>query len=140
MRIKKRMAVYMASSVAAAVLVVPGAMFLGSQSGAVASTSAARVAPHIFVQANHLTGRVIKNGTGHHDIKVGAFSDGCDHAYGTVNQCVPLKAPDNKPVTCTYLKQEGYLKQGLLVHHDRLHLVKAGRTTKSSKGLLLTSC
>ena len=141
MKLKKKVAVYMASTVGAAAIVVPGAVILGSYAGAVAApqTTAVVHLSHdpMHTQANHLTGRVLKHGANAKAVTtVQAFSDGCNHNYGTPTQCVPLRAPGDKPVTCSYLQAAGYLNGGLVVHRDSLNLLATGKHT----GALLTGC
>lgn len=80
---------------------------------------------HVVEQANQLSGKVIPVGK---DVAVPVtpFVDGCDRGYGTPGQCVPLRAPGNRPVTCHYLLEAGWLKTPLAYTNDHLHLVVHG--------------
>jgi hypothetical protein len=50
--------------------------------------------------------------------------DGCNRAYGTASQCVPLLAPGGKAVTCAYLKSSGLFARPLVVVDDPWGLLK----------------
>ena len=87
-------------------------------------TGVVRVAPpHVVPQAQGLTGAVLAP-QAPRTVAVQPFSDGCDHGYGSNAQCIPLRAPGNMPVTCSYLRSAGYLP--LTVNVDHLHLVRRG--------------
>lgn len=68
--------------------------------------------PHIINEAHGLKGRVLKHGNGK-PVKVAAFSDGCEHAYGLPTQCLTLRAPGNKVWTCTLVHP--YFPAGIAV-------------------------
>lgn len=110
-----------------------GAVALGlNVSGAKADTATgarrqARVAPHVQQQAQSLQGRVLPTQL-NRTVAVGPFADGCDRGYGRPDQCVPLRAPGNLPVTCAYLRRAGFLSRPLVVHDDHLHLSR-GRSS-----------
>ncbi|GAA2600996.1 hypothetical protein GCM10010435_95470 [Winogradskya consettensis] len=54
-------------------------------------------------------------------VKMPAFADGCNHAYGTRNQCVPLEFPPGTTDKCTWLKSHGFKK--LTVQGKDTHLL-----------------
>nr|WP_042403236.1 hypothetical protein [Streptacidiphilus carbonis] len=67
-------------------------------------------------------GRTVRNGTGPSRVPVPANVDGCDHDYGTVNQCVPWTvAGSTTAERCAWLAAHGF--GPLKVHGtDRQHL------------------
>lgn len=114
-----------ALAAAALVLTVTGTASNTEASGNPAPTP---VAPHILEQARQLTGRTLPHGADR-PVPVASFSDGCNHNYGGPTQCLPKRAAGNKPLTCAYLKAEGWLKHPVTVHIDSAHLVtKPGST------------
>ncbi|GAA2481328.1 hypothetical protein [Winogradskya humida] len=54
-------------------------------------------------------------------VKMPAFADGCNHAYGNRNQCVPLKFPPGTTDKCTWLKKHGF--KNLTVQGKDNHLL-----------------
>lgn len=97
---------------------VPQGPTPSSQAGVVRA-----VPPHVVPQAQNLTGAVLAP-QAPHVVGVQPFSDGCDRGYGTSVQCIPLRAPGNQPVTCSYLRLAKYLP--LKANVDHLHLVRNG--------------
>lgn len=147
MRIKKRVAIYMASTVGAASIVIPGAIILGGQGGtaAIAAPNHRVAVVHLshdpmHAQANALTGKRLTLGVNASPHKVAVFSDGCNHAYGLPTQCIPLRAPGNQPMTCAYLAKAGFLTNGLVVRKDPLGLLRVGEYRTTKTGTLLTHC
>lgn len=146
MRIKKRMAVYMASTIGAAAIVIPGAIALGGQSASTAANAAStRAVVHLshdplHAQAYALTGKKLVLGKNASPHAVQVFSDGCNHNYGTPVQCVPARAPGGKAMTCADLVAGGWLKDGLLVHKDSWGLLATGTYRMTKAGKLLTHC
>ncbi len=100
----------------------------GDVSAPPSQAGVARVSsPDIQQQAQSLTGMRLAAPQYPHTVPVQAFSDGCDRGYGTTQQCVPLRAAGNLPITCTYLRQAGWLATPLQVNDDHLHLMAHGR-------------
>lgn len=114
-----------ALAAAGVVLAVAGTADVTAASGRPAP---ARVAPHVIEEAAHLTGRTLAH-RANRPVPVDSFSDGCNHNYGGPTQCVPKRAGGNKPLTCAYLKAEGWLKHPLIVHIDSAHLITTPRST-----------
>ncbi|MEV4640610.1 hypothetical protein AB0J80_25030 [Actinoplanes sp. NPDC049548] len=50
-----------------------------------------------------------------------AFADGCDHAYGDRNQCIPLVFPPGTTDKCAWLAEHGF-KDVAVVGRDRQRL------------------
>ncbi|MER5641341.1 hypothetical protein ABT095_30900 [Kitasatospora sp. NPDC002227] len=82
------------------------------------ATTPARPAPHIldFAHGSALPTRTLLAPTDH--TAVPADADGCQHAYGAVNQCVPrsfpVDVPDTPAAHCIWLLAHGYTE--LAVH------------------------
>jgi len=90
-------------------------------------------APHILNFANKLSGARIKLPTGPTHVAVPWNVDGCDHAYGTANQCVPWTIPGRAANRCHWLAAHGFGK--LKVRGtDRLHLDTNGDRMACNKG------
>src|SRR5262245_30151304 len=60
-------------------------------------------APHILNFANKLSGVHMKLPTGPTHVAVPWNVDGCDHAYGAANQCVPWTIPGTAAKRCHWL-------------------------------------
>lgn len=58
--------------------------------------------------------------------------DGCNRAYGTASQCVPLLAPGGKTMTCAYLKSSGLFARPLVVVEDPWGLLKKKNARKGT--------
>lgn len=99
------------SSAAAALPSVPTATMIGT-----AETKGAR-SSRVVVQAN---------------------PDGCDRAYGTAGQCVPLRAGGGGMVTCAYLTGAGWFRVPLQVHADPLGLLTKKKVVAHMNHQLIT--
>jgi len=86
-----------------------------------AKAAAQRPAPYIHDFARGLRDKPLKNPSGPHHVAVAWNVDGCDHDYGTVNQCVPWNIPAPAGQRCQWLKANGFgpLK---VAGRDREHL------------------
>jgi hypothetical protein len=111
-------------------LVAGAAVFAGATASAAhdapylavtAKAAAARPAPYVHNFAGGLKDRPLKNGTGPHHVAVAWNVDGCDHDYGTANQCVPWTIPAPAGQRCQWLAAQGFgpLK---VYGRDRQHL------------------
>jgi hypothetical protein len=86
-----------------------------------AKAGAQRPAPYIHDFARGLRDKPLKNPSGPHHVGVAWNVDGCDHDYGTVNQCVPWNIPAPAGQRCQWLAAQGFgpLK---VAGRDREHL------------------
>jgi hypothetical protein len=90
------------------------------------SAVGAKPVPHILNFARDLRGQRLKLPAGPQRVPVPWNVDGCDHGYGTVNQCVPWTIPASAGQRCPWLAAHGFgpLKvhgrdrQNLDVNHD----------------------
>jgi hypothetical protein len=73
-----------------------------------AKAAAQRPAPYIHDFARGLKNKPLRNGTGPHHVAVAWNVDGCDHDYGTVNQCVPWTIPAPAGQRCQWLAAQGF--------------------------------
>jgi hypothetical protein len=80
-----------------------------------------RPAPHVFAFARDLHGSRWKLPKGPSHVKVAWNVDGCDHAYGSANQCVPWDIPGPARNRCHWLAAHGFGKLKIR-GRDRLHL------------------
>ncbi len=89
------------------------------------------------------TGTVMPVKPGPTPVKVTSV-DGCNRAYGTASQCVPLLAPSGKAVNCAYLRSSGLFAKPLVVVEDPLGLLKKKNakrgTTPDGKYMTITGC
>lgn len=88
-------------------------------------------------------GTVMATKTGPTPVKVTSV-DGCNRAYGTAAQCVPLVAPGGKAVDCAYLHASGLFDKPLMVIEDPLGLLKKKNakrgTTPDGKNVTISAC
>ena len=69
--------------------------------------------------------------------------DGCDHAYGTTGQCIPITQPNGKPITCAFLQQQGFFATPLVVTGDPVGLMKKPHVQMSTDAqgrMVVTGC
>jgi len=64
--------------------------------------------PHILDFAQDLRGERLKLPAGPRRVPVPWNVDGCDHDYGTVNQCVPWTVPASVGQRCQWLAAHGF--------------------------------
>lgn len=107
---------WLAAAVAAPVLaasVVTGTTMAsaGPQPTLAVSASAlhAAPAPHIMNFASDPGGKKVYGSKHPVTVKVSWHVDGCDHDYGTANQCVPWAIPGATPqAKCAWLQSNGF--------------------------------
>ncbi|MBR7837546.1 hypothetical protein KDL01_29980 [Actinospica durhamensis] len=112
-------------SVAARRLLIPAAVIVALLAAAGVAASAARPDPHlsgpvyartpgqyVVPQATALTGdksKAVPNKKGPSKVVEPWNVDGCDHDYGTPNECVPWVVPGKTTAArCTWLLAEGF--------------------------------
>lgn len=72
------------------------------------AAAGARPAPHILDFARGLRGARLKLPNGPHHVAVAWNVDGCDHDYGSANQCVPWTIPGPPDSGCQWLAAHGF--------------------------------
>jgi hypothetical protein len=95
--------------VAASVLTGTTMASAGPEATLAVSAAALSAAPaqHVMLFDNDLpkTGAVVKSAP----VKIAFNEDGCDHDYGTPNQCVPWQVPGStNAARCAWLKSMGF--------------------------------
>jgi hypothetical protein len=66
-------------------------------------------APHVLIADNNMSSQVVKVKPAKAGIKEPWNLDGCDHDYGTPNQCVPWQIPGSTSAAkCTWLASMGF--------------------------------
>ena len=111
-------------------LVAGAAIFAGATASAAhdaphlavpAKAAAERPRPYVHDFADGLRDKPLRNLAGPHRVAVAWNVDGCDHDYGTANQCVPWSIPAPAGQRCQWLKADGFgpLK---VYGRDRQHL------------------
>lgn len=78
-----------------------------------------------------VTGTVLPAKRGPAPVRVTSV-DGCNRAYGTASQCIPLLAPGGAAVTCAYLQARGLFAKPLIVVTDPLGLLKKPGTKRGT--------
>jgi hypothetical protein len=74
-----------------------------------AAAASAPPAAHVLLFDNHLSDRPVTHMNSPKPVHVAWNVDGCDHDYGTANQCVPWQIPAAGPqADCTWLKSMGF--------------------------------
>lgn len=107
---------------AAGLVVLIGALLAGGSAGSATSakpgpTPATKAAaPHVVPFATTLTAPRRKPAPRQVRVPVKEGYDGCDHAYGDRDQCVPWRFPPGTAAGCTWLRAHGF---GPLAVHKR---------------------
>lgn len=74
-----------------------------------AAAASAPAAPHVLLFDNHLSDRPVTHRNSQKPVYVPWNVDGCDHDYGTPNQCVPWQIPASGPqADCAWLRSMGF--------------------------------
>jgi len=81
-----------------------------------AGSGPAEPQPHVAPFAGQLGGAVRTPGPSTGPVAIAEGTDGCDHAYGEVGQCVPWQFPPGVVDRCGWLAAHGF---GPLVVHGR---------------------
>jgi hypothetical protein len=98
-------------------LVAGAAIFAGATASAAhdaphldvpAKAAAQRPGPYVHDFARGLKNKPLRNPRGPRHVTVAWNVDGCDHDYGTANQCVPWAIPAPAGQRCQWLSAHGF--------------------------------
>lgn len=103
----------------------------GVRTGVTPGRASASLSTLPVLPSARATGTVLPARPGPTPVPVTAV-DGCNRAYGTADQCVPMRAPGGKPVTCAYLRSSGLFAAPLVVVSDPWGLLKKKHVVRST--------